>query len=431
MIAAIVLALYLIGFVIYFTKKDYILFYFIGWSVFAPYVASFVTMDYDVSLFVDGQSNYFLALIFIINNCKNNSFFISPSATRLVIAIFFFLMLAGLLNSVPVPFYLSWFISNILPIYFVVSILGSIDITTKLLNRFLLILMLIQIAVGMFQYYTGLFVNPAYALKNFAALYDNILTGTFRGENNCMAFVCICFMVLLVNYRNGQSIRKIFALFLVAAVSFTVLISGVRTYLILLIFYAAMIIYLTSKRKAISLAVLAGGLLVISTYLIVADYTSGRGGDTNAIERQINGISAVAHNDTDGSTLDYTLYMLEKHYHVMDVFGQGKLHTKRGYDRITMGTGTEASVSDATLAVFLVEFGPILLLLFLCYYYQLTCRQFKINGSRFYKYSILIYSFYLIAAVTDAGVFDVMILTILAMFSDTQRKVVLADRCVS
>ena len=422
MITILLAVLYVIGFIIYFTKRNYILFYYIAWSVFAPYMASFLTFDYDVSLFIDGQSNYFLALIFIINILIYKGVHIPQKITRQILVIVLLLMVASLWNSVPYGFYISWFISNILPLYFVISILNTVDINSKHFGVFLLIMILIQVVVGTCQYYIGLFVNPAYALNNIGSLYDNIFQGTFRGENNCMAFLCMCFLVLLINNREGKSINKFGTLILFAIVSFAVLISGVRTYLMLLIFFVAIILYISSSKKLMTLSYLIGFAFLLSTYLIVDDYTSGRSGDTDAISRQINGISAVANNDTENSTLDYTFYMLNTHFNPISPFGQGKLHTKKGYDRITMSTGTEASVSDATLAVFLVEFGPILLFLFLYYYFSCTCKQYYISNSNYYRYSVLLYGFYFIASVTDAGIFDILILTMLSIFSKIQNR---------
>ena len=422
MLLAILSVLYILGFLVYFLKRDIILYYYIVWSIFAPYVSSFVLFDRPMTLIVGGQANYFLVLIFLINSLRFKSLIVDLKTVKLLIAISFFLLIAIAVNSVSPVFYLKWFISNIVPIYLVVSIQKTLHTSLKSLTRFVLFMLLVQLIVGFCQYYTTfLFVSPLYALSDSGiALFTSRFFGTFPGENAMAAFVSICILILIFEFTfKNNFFKNLIILFSCILAYYAILVSGIRTYLILIIVFSFIILYIkadTVKTKALVLATIGVSFVVISSFLIVSSYGTDKSSESG-IERQINGISSLKDGNAEESTLFYSFYMLEEYYYPIDLFGKGLLNTKNGYGLIRLDDSTSADVTDATLAVYLVEFGIILLILFIYYYYYLTCACVRSLNRKNALFRMAVFSFYLISTITDAGIFNIVVMSLLAMYS--------------
>lgn len=421
MITIILLALYLIGFLIYLTHQKYILFYYMGWSIFAPYITSFLIFDKDATMFVDGQANYYLLFTFILEVLRKNTsiFFVGYKIKQMLLIICILLLISATLNGVPYVFYIRWFISNILPLYIVFYWTNKIKIVKRSVLIFVLSMLAVQLLIGFLQYYTSvLFVSPLFALGDINTLYTNIFKGTFSGENTCASFICMCFWGVCVLYGTSNKNSKYIIAILTAVVFFAVLVSGIRTYLVAFVLIAALLYFINTKNKSLAIGLLMVAVLGLSTYLLTDNY--GNGYADNAIDRQINGMSAMRDGDTEDTTLGFTFYMLDSHYEPLYLLGKGKLCTKRGYDRIKMVDG-DASVTDATLAVYLVEFGPILLLLFIYYFYFLTIKVRTISRNQAINMSI-IFLFLMISSVTDEGIFSINSLTLLSLYASSFSK---------
>lgn len=419
MIVGILAVLYVLGLGIFFFKRELAVYYYLCWNMFAPYVTSFLLFDKVAVTFVNGQSNYFLLLVFLINTVRIGR--ISPTGKILKVAciIGVLLMIAALFNSVAPLNYIKWFVSNILPIYLIYSLLSSIEIDRKVFLRFLIIIILLQLFIGYCQYFTSiLFVSPILVMNEYGIGEFNQFMGTFQSCNGMGAMMSLYFMsiMILIDFDNFWS--KFFFLLLSAAFFYGILLSGIRTYLLLNIAFFFVLFYIKSIHKIIAISFIVGVALWASSYLIITSYVSNYQGD-DPIERQINGLSSLKAGDTDESTLGYTTYMLTTYFNPFDLFGKGKLYTKQGYGKIILREYgyPDADVSDAMLSVYLVEFGLILLFLFLYYYYTVVTSSFSKNQHKGKLYITILFAYYLIATITDDGIFNSEVLTIMLMLS--------------
>lgn len=414
----IILTLHISGLLIYWLKKKWVLYFYIIWNMFMKYIASFVIFDKDLLNVIGGQSNYYILLIFLLTVCKYSCLKINNKAFYLCGCILFLLVLEAIIHDIPIASYLRWCVSNILPLYFIVFILKKSILCIKGFRTFCLTLLVIQLIMGYCQYYTSiLFVSPFYALNEYGIGELNQFMGSFSGSNTLDSYICMLYFIVVLTTRMNSTFIRVLIGGLTIAVVYAILLSGIRTYLLLLLVYFGVLLYVKFNNKIVAFGAILSVFFVASTYLIVASYGNIDKAE-NPIERQINGLSALKAGDTDDSTLSYSTYVIDNYYNPLHIFGEGKLYTKRGYGKIFLRDFgiPDADVTDATLAVYFVEFGIILFALFIYYFYYLTYRIHIPYGSCCKKEYLMIFSFFFVATVTDAGIFNVDILTLLSIY---------------
>lgn len=422
MVVYIILFLYLIGFIIYFFKRNTILYYYLLWSFFSKYIASFVIFDMEMLRTISGQANFFLALIFFVESIRKENLIINSKSVILVVWILALLLLGATLHAIPYYDYINWFISNIIPIYFLAFILKNIKLSITTLNHFCLAVLIVELVMGYCQYYTSiLFVSPYYALDyQLSGVEINRFLGSFNNNNIMAACICLLYFITIVTTTFNSFIKKVGFIVLTTVVIYGILLSGIRTYLVLMMIYFPILLYVKFNNKSLALGSSAAIILVAFTYLIANSYVSDKKGD-NPIDRQINGMSALKAGDMNATTLYCSTYVIDNFYNPLHIFGEGKLYTPRGYDIITHRKygKPQVDVTDATLAVYIVEFGTILFFLIIYYYYYMTLQVNSPNSKKINKNIKkaywMIFSFFLISSITDSGIFNMDVLTLLSM----------------
>lgn len=425
---------YIIGFSVYLVCKKFVLFYYIIWLAFFPYLLSFVVFDVDQVKFISGQANYFIATIFIINTIRFKNYLFSIKGVLILVLISALLLLSSIINSVPLNYYIHFAISFLLPVYCFSSILQSINNLqlTSFIN-FLFFMVFIEVSLCFIQYNYFIGISPTWLLSVGGFANSNYMWGTFSNCNIVSMFISLNYLAIMCMYdKNWSFFRKVIFVLLSIGVWWCIMFSGIRTYLLLLVASCIIVLFLKTKNKIIlSVMLVIGTVLFLSTF-IVSDYEQMESADKEAgIERQIYGISKIANGDEEGSTLYLSTYLLKEYYNPFDVFGKGLLYTK-GYGLVSLDNNNE---TDATLALYLVEFGMITLSLFIYYlYYQTTIatRRLKHRRSAFVK---LLFFFCLFSTITDPGVFIGWSLLIIAIYSKLDDQFVVnqkyAQRIVS
>lgn len=413
---------YLIGLFGYLIKREFVLYYYIIWLAFFPFLLSFFVLDIEQVKYVSGQANYFLAILFIINTIRMGNYSFSIKGLMLIGTIVFLLLLSSLINSAPFADYLRFAISSLLPVYFISSFIHSFDkFQPASFISFLFFILLFEVGLCFVQYNFFIGISPTWLLAAGSFADSNFMWGTFSNGNIVSMFVTLCYLFILCCYnKDWPSYRKWLFYLTTVAVCWCILFSGIRTYLVLLFVFSSIIVYLKAKNKFFFTIILGLGVVFLISAFIVSDYETMASAEKEAgIERQIYGISKIASGDDEGSTLSLSTYLLTEYYNPLDLFGKGQLY-KKGYGLVSLENNNEM---DATLALYLVEFGLITLFLIVYYlYYQSTIapRAYRKKKSTFAK---LLFFCCFLSTVTDPGIFMSLPLVIIAVFSRLDNQI--------
>lgn len=418
----IVALFYLVGLSVYIIKREYVLFYYLVWVTFFPYAMSFVIFDPELVKFISGQSNYFLALIFIINSIRFNNFLYSIKGLLLLGIIITLLLVSSLVNSVPFSNYLHFSISFLLPIYFISAILQTYKpIKLNGFVSFLMVLAFFEVALCFVQFYFFLGISPVWLLGVGTFADSNFMWGTFSNGNIASYFISLSYLVMMCLYsKDWQPIRKAMFVVLTIGVWWCILFSGIRTYLLLLFLATLFVLYVKMRNKTIVIVFSAVAVALALSLFLVDDYEFMASAEKEGgINRQIYGLSRMAHRDSDdNSTISLTESVLNDYFDPLDVFGKGRLY-KQGYGRISLD---DNNTTDATLAVYLVEFGVITLLLIIIYiFYQSTIVPRGKNRKKIIL-GVMLFGYCLISTITDPGIFVSWALLLLAFYNKLENN---------
>ena len=352
--------------------------------------------------------NIFVLLLFFYTMGSSNPYNLTQTKKiKITLYIFSSLgLLAFLANYHKVPYteYFVFFRRWMTPLLFY-PILSSINtISFERVKRFLLLFLVLQI----------LFLIPQYLNFEipFVVNYSNIVfshrfSGTFSGNNFTGNLFVVFILILLIEYVKARNIfynKKIHVLIIVMLIM-CVILSGVKTALISLVVGIILIFALFVEIKKF-LKIFSVSMIFILLFINLALKFN-----SNAFDRITTGINEVIKNKDNlknsRSTLSLTFRVLDLIEGDDILLGKGMLF-KNGYSVVKSATRLKSisadtnNVTDALLAIILVEFGLLGLLIFLMPFYFI----WKHSGEYKKECSIL-FIILLIQTLTDTGMFNI------------------------
>lgn len=415
----LILINYSLGLYILCKNRNYILFFYIYWIVFARYIVSFFVLDPNLVLYFSGQANYFLLLAFLLDAAIRKKIAISVKATRYVMLLFILLLFCSLFNSAPLLRYLMWALSSIIPVYCIAYFANSICVKSRILLIIGLIAFAVEICIGFVQISsTHLLVSPYTVLSR--PLERNIMffSGTLLAANAMASFILITFVVLFYLLKFAAFKHKMLAIIISLFAFIGILLTGIRTYLALFIVTFPILLLVKSKYNTFTITVIALSILSASSFFSLSSNGITRNTD-NPVERQIYGFSQAKDGYIEESTIGCSMYIITKYFNPIHVFGEGKLYTRNGYNMIVLPEfgNTSWSVTDATLAVYIVEFGWPYILIYVLFLFHVTKISIPITSCKKLLFHKILFTVVLLATITDAGLFQPLNIAIMSLFS--------------
>lgn len=401
--------MFLIGCFLYYKDRGkYLLHFLFFWIAFCPSIYAFVEpMTDEVYWQILSWATKLAYLAMLDTLVINRSKYIMPQR-KIVILFCVALVYVLLLIAIrPVPFML--YLKYGLECYLIIS--GAALLTTrqpdvKSLYILLRYVFFFEVLLGLLQIRIPL-LNYKCSFENAdLANIEHVIGGTFLGNNTYIEFLtCLAILVIYIEYksRNKLSIPTLFSMI---GVVFLTYISGVRTPLIAITIPLAytLLFYLKKKAKKKGIIyIVAGCLVCFFLYDTTKKYISNSSvtytkDATSATERQAILISLLLDNTY---LVQHTTFALS--YSVICdlpgnlIIGPGYFFTKgyEGYSYID-----ESCTTDATLALFLGEFGLIGLVIIGGLFYILLVQINKKRGG-----AMILFYYLLVVTITDNGVF--------------------------
>lgn len=261
-----------------------------------------------------------------------------------------------------------------------------------------------ELLVGLIQvFYQPL--NYKGALSGNEVLFVN---GTFFGNNTFIEFLtCLGFLIFSLEYKQRGKLTR-FSLLLCAILAYLVYESGVRMALAAMLIPLGYFIYVYfKKRKNKASVVVYLVLAIIVAIPIVKTITSFVSNSSVTYTRDAT--SVAERQAVMASILVDNTYLLEHttlglSYNIVmalpdnPILGPGRYFTSKGYEGYSYKEGS--SITDATLALFIGEFGIIGLFII---GYMLKILLCKINNRN--RGALVIAAYLLIISLTDNGIF--------------------------
>ncbi|MBP1644455.1 MAG: hypothetical protein H6Q16_30 [Bacteroidetes bacterium] len=415
---------FLVGFLFYIFNKKYVLFYYLIWQLLFPYLLRLFIpfLPDDLVKQYSGFSNYFLISIFLFNIHKINY----RKYQKLIIILFsisLLLLILSIYHGLNLYNYQSFIISNLLPPLIFISLLDIFKVDKINILKFFLLFFVLEIILGLTQYLFEIGI-----VETFNRYSVKPLLGTFTNNNIYISF--ILFLYLFSLFYKGKKLIKYISLKLLFAllIFILVMLSGIRTYLLLYFIFLPLIFYMSSPYKLLVVTLSLPIIAIIFSYIFSVNTVGYTTKDAdNAVERQIYGASNFLSGNDEGSTLNLSTYLLEYFYN-KPFFGSGLYFTNLGYGgKIASDTGNS---TDVTFVLYLTEFGIFgffLIMLFFIKLFDISLRN---------KKGLILYLYLLISTITDPGIFSntnqvFLILMIYCFSKDQLRNSVVVDNSIN
>lgn len=290
-------------------------------------------------------------------------------------------------------------------------VLFNVKYSKNSLIRLLRLALYFEVAVGIIQLVIPS-LNYKTCIQNAVSINLTPINGTLFGNNTYIVFISLlCFLVVYQDYKRNNRLSGI-NICMSLLVIYLVFESGVRTALLAILplvvyFTRALYINNTTKKSRFIIST----LLIISLSFVVLKTSSSFIGNSE-IKYTQNATTNAERNEVLVSILLDSSFLI-KHttfaltYDVLKYFGDniffgpGLLFVGKGYDGyISMAA---QNVTDATLAIYICEFG-IIGLAFLIYYYRIYISKLNKNKTG----AKLLFVYLLLVSITDSGIFFIL-----------------------
>ena len=402
--------MFLIGCFLYYKDRGKYLFHFLFfWIAFCPSIYAFVVPMTDEAywqiLSWATKLAYLAMLDTLVINRSKYIIHQRKIAMLFCVALVYVLFLIAIR---PVPFML--YLKYGLECFLIIS--GAALLTTrqpyvKSLYNLLRYGYFFEVLLGLLQIRIPL-LNYKCSFENAdLANIEHVIGGTFLGNNTYIEFlICLAILVIYIEYksRNKLSIPTLFSMI---GVVFLTFISGVRTPLIAITIPLAYTLLFYFKEKKVKkksvIYLIAGCLVCFFAFDTTKKYISNSSVSytqeaASATERQATLISILLDNTY---LIQHTTFALS--YSVLcdlpdnPIIGAGYFYTK-GYEGYSYKD--ESSTTDATLVLFLGEFGLIGLVIIGGLFYVLLVQ---VNKKR--RGAMILFYYLLVVTITDNGIF--------------------------
>lgn len=413
----------LVGLIIYFKKKEWVLLYWLFISIFclAPCaifnhimtVDDLNTLNYKLAVI---SRNYF-AILIVIELFRGKRF---PKLSQIYLSIgllFVYLFLWSL--STHFSFHVIWsaiseLLSLLLILIYIVLNKNALPSYQDIIKFFkaTLIIETVVVILNVFNIYIFPSQYQSLMMENFMGELVEVdvskITGTFYRYNGLANFLTTIFLFISIEYFSKNYIK--FSQYLTLCIIFIIPIalSGAKISLVIYFFIFLICgIFYFKKHSTITTIAIFSSIIV---FIFLKNFNPAQLDINNTgIERQLIGLSNFI-NDMDSdesSTVGLSNYLLSNYFDKKPLIGNG--YSYKGdfaYGSIGSMVSLRNFTSDARVAFILVEYGIIGFLLYTNFFYKIFSYLRKKTSIQFRRNLTICFIYYAILTITESGFFD-------------------------
>lgn len=254
---------------------------------------------------------------------------------------------------------------------------------------------------------------------------DNLISGTFPRYNHLTNFLTTYYLVFSISYYSRKNVSKSLFYIISLLLAIIILTSGARMSVILFFFvFTSCLIFYERKNffKIASIVV----IVYISSISLVGKYNKSDMDQSIGIERNITGLVKLFSNKSiEDNTLSLSDMVLISCYND-PLFGNGMANRNSSiYD---FDSYPESIIkTDARLAFMFVEYGVIGCLFFIILFWGIFKTNILQSHIKDKKAWVIIIIYFIMFTLTETGVFDVNMLTILSAYALSVEDNVIVD----
>lgn len=427
--------IFFIGIIIYFTKEEWSLIYWLILQTFSlPFLSLITNCPFSNSLgeittLLINYSQYYLITITIFDILRHKTYNRNYNKVIHILIIFSIyiiltkLLIANTFKTIPSTILDIFF--QVFPFLYILNHNKKKLPTNQCIWKIFKIIFIIQFIIcslnilGIYLFiphYYDIIVKGIW--DNDIILEESKVTGTFERYNSLANFLTTTtiFISILQYTKRILTSRSYYSIICISF--FIILITGAKISFLLFVIFHIFIIFRTKKNlKKIFII----GIFIVTTAILAINTINIETTESNrlfGINRLITGLQSAVNisKDEDTSTLSLSYYLLDKYFLQAPIFGNNL--TYKGDDAYGNFTNHNLVlfVADARIALILVESGIIGLILFiLCFKSVFSIMKRNTDLQFQWPFTILFY-YYLLLTVTESGFYDKQIFPLLLFF---------------
>lgn len=400
-------------------KPEYILFLFIIIYNFGDFIIA--KNNQEVFSFYPFfiQSLLFFSIVFyaLMNN-KIDVIFFNKYTLLIFITIVFLTFLALMNGTDPTDYFVDYRrnLSNLIIIPFILSMNLNHDFLLKLV-KFIIYILIVNIAIAFFQNFGGPTVYDFFSPKVFFNRYgtsfsftnslmeqSKLVKGTFLRMNELGNFVALLSIIIAGTYKYLDvriiTFKKLLLLLIFSGL--TIVFTGNRISLICFMVGLFLIFSLKNYKYVLSSLFLL--ILIVVSYTFILQSLQQFVNSFYLTNTPIGRMSFILNADQDSLLFNSTLYLsytLVPFFVNNLFFGAGLLY-QGGYGLVDIHNN---NTTDATLVLYLTEFGIIGFIIIISPIINLLLVQYRLKYAKYFRLSLILFIAILVQMITDAGLF--------------------------
>lgn len=288
------------------------------------------------------------------------------------------------------------------------------DVRPKLSVIFGVILFIIAIQIIMVPFnLEGIVVyTMRYQDRIFLQEELGLVSGTFSQSNALADFLSIVYLFVCVDFFARKGLSKIVFYTISSVILSLLLLTGSKMPIVCSLM--AFVMCLFYYRRKMILPLISSFIGLILVIVLSWEYIEKLSEEYHGVDRFVSGMTNFVEskkgNETDDSTLRLSTALINNYFWENPIIGCA--YAYKGQDNayptnLNVDFGLSDYNADATLALYLVEYGTLGLLLYLYYYYCLIKYSVGIIYKNKHKIAVvtIIFLFLLAFSVTEGGLF--------------------------
>lgn len=239
-----------------------------------------------------------------------------------------------------------------------------------------------------------------------------LVSGTFHKANSLADFLSIAYLFVCVDFFSRKSISgRLFAL--ISVVMLTILaLTGSKMPIVCSLFILSLCFFYYKRHWVVPIFIGIVGviLFVVLSWESIEKISAEYRGVDRFVSGMTNFIESKKGKSDDDSTISISSALIERYFLESPLIGCAYSYKgdDKAYPLSKIGVTSDLKTlnADATLSLYLVEYGLIGLFLYLWYYYSLINYSVEIVcGDKQKMVAIAIFLFFLVFSVTEMGLF--------------------------
>jgi len=400
-------------------KPEYILFLFIIIYNFGDFIIAKSNQDlFSFYPFFIQLLLFFSIILYGFINHKIDIIFFNRYTLLIFITVIYLAFLALMNGTDPVDYFIDYRrnLSNMLIIPFILSMKINHEFLYRMI-KFLLYILIFNIIIAFIQNFGGPAVYDFFSPKVFFTRYgtsfsftntlmeqSKLIKGTFLRMNELGNYVALLSIIIAGTYKYLDiriiTFKKLLLLLIFSGL--TIIFTGNRISLIC--FMVGLFLIFSLKNYKYILSSLFLLILIVVSYAFILQSLQQFVNSFYLTNTPIGRISFILNADQDSLLFNSTLYLsytLIPFFIKNLFFGAGLLY-QGGYGLVNIHNN---NTTDATLILYLAEFGIIGFFIFISPIINLLIVQYRLKYAKYFRLSFILFIAIIVQMVTDAGLF--------------------------